>query len=329
MVRGTAKLMLVGEPSRLPQTLDSILYLGKQIYAETKNPVDINYANIEKLLGKRICSRLLHRAYDPQRNEILNECSIKVPLIACLRADILDEPIEEHPLVKASASYSNCKPGMTDWQRFVTIPSEIGVKEAELLGLILADRVPIKPFRISTDGYVFSPYAIRLEGRYKHKELYEEVISPRIEDVFNLPAPVIYGKGSYSSYLHPIISLTSKAVRTWLDNELEFPNLSKIIEHLPESRQRLGFLEGYLAGKAVTISGNRGLELSESDEYVTSSIAELIRSLGIKTGNSWYKRTTHATGKEYIRSVIHIGKKSTNKLHLLNPLHRKVLAPAN
>ena len=312
MVRGSRKIQPI-TLRRGKQTLELILKLSEHIYNQTGNPADVNCLNLERLLGTRLDYGTIHEHYGSKKEEILEKYNLDVPYIALVRADVIGQRIEDHPLVKARRVYSNFQPDKHDWQRFVNLPTRIGIEEAELLGIILAD-----------GDIMFDVGTICLLGSQNHVEFYEEMVSHRIEQVFNIPAPVVYVRRKHKGlYQNPRIEIASKAIKTWLIDDLGFYDVNKILKFLPEKRQQIAFLEGYIAGKG-TIMQESTMEINSYRQPILEQMAELAQSLGIRTGKVHEYKYTSSMGKAstMYRIYIHSG---LRELHLLNPWHQKKL----
>jgi len=306
MVRGSRKIQPIAL-HRGKQTLELILKSGEHIYGQTGNPADISCLNLERLLGTRLDYGLIHEHYGSKKEEILEKYNLDVPYIALVRADVVGQRIEDHPLIKARRVYSNFQPDKCDWQRFVNLPTKIGIEEAELLGIILAD-----------GDIMFDVGVMRLLGSQNHVELYEEMVSHRMEQVFNIPAPVVYARRRRN----PRIEIASKAIKTWLIDDLGFYDVNKILKFLPEKRQQLAFFEGYIAGKGVI--QERTMGINSYRQQILEQMAELAQSLGIRIGKVHEYKYTSSMGKAstMYRIYIHSG---LRELHLLNPWHQKKL----
>lgn len=337
MVRG-AKDVIVNVPIGQIQTIDTLLDVGKRIYSITKNPADVSIPNLEASLGDYANIFILEKEYGEDQRKIKQEYGFDtIPLMALFRADVIRCPIENHPLIKARSVYENFQPSKHDWQRFTNLPTKIGIKEAELLGIFLADCIEEKAPRRPV---------VSLSGGHDHGRLYEKIISPGIKEVFNLPAPVRYcsshvgtmlnfrDKLKSYSWKNPQISLCSGALKTWLNHDLGFPNLSNIIEYLPEKRQQLALIEGYIAGKgccsdvAGQYTSRYRLHLCGNDEVFARELVKLARSLGIKTCGPYVTKEINKFQNEQMNCRISLHGQNLNDLHMLNPLHQEKLGRA-
>ena len=329
MVRGTKQVIapISGITAPVKETdIDYLLNLGKKIYETTKNPADVTINNLENLLDKRLNHAPLYAEYSKKKEELDLEYNLNIPLMALFRADVIGQPIEEHPLIKARAIYKKFQPSRHDWQRFTTLPIQLGIKECELLGIILADQSETE-----------KPWVI-LYGKGKnatYDEFYEEIVSPRIKETFNLPAPVIYpkhtgklpnSKGELKTYEYtePKILLCSSALRTWLNYDLGFPYASKVAKNLSEKYQKLAFAEGYVAAKGLVYPNYNDRILMWDSKEKLQTIANILKSFAIRPAGPHNKTITSALCK-HEACCMNIFGPNLIGLKLIHPMHKEVL----
>lgn len=336
MLRGSNRFKF--PPVEGPLRLEHILDAARKIYDQTGRLEDINYNNLDSLRSNRSVDSIIRKNYIVQAKNLGKKYDFKIPSIALLRAEISGDPIEEHPLIKAREIYPNFQPSKYDWLRYVTLPSKIGVKEAELLGIILAD-INYAPRITHQENYSFRNSHITISGKTEHRKFYEEVVAPLIREIFNLPAPIELFRNNKKwpnsdkicCYALPAIRLSSRALRTWLDEDLGFPDLPKILVHLPEKRQQLALLEGYVAGKGAIKQANGhvlGINIYEYNKDFADNFVKLTHSLGINARGpaEYLQKSLFTNENQWYR--IDINGKYIEDLHLLNPLHQEKLGRA-
>ena len=150
---------------------EDILDAAEGIYQERRELGDITYNSLFRYMGLETTgslSRLITGHYKPEVEELNQEYDVKIPPIALLRAEAGNQDIEDHPLLIAKGVYSNFKIGMFDWAKFVKIPLEIDIKEAELLGLIWSDAR-----KNDRQKYI----VLTITGRRKDFEFYKKFVA--------------------------------------------------------------------------------------------------------------------------------------------------------
>jgi len=318
---------------------EDILDAAKEIYQETGRLEDITFNSLVKHIGCTLSGsfgRKIEGRYRSEVEEINGKYDVKIPPIALLRAEVGGQDIEDHPLLKAKKVYDDFSISMFDWGKFITIPLEIGIDEAELLGIIWSDAR--KRNRDAYNG------ELNVVGRSNDFELYNEFVGPRVKEVFNLSGEVTTLTFTFPKLTRtrkgktyegpkiikePCVRLGSKAVSTWLSNDMGFPNLEAILEKLPLKRQKLAFMEGYIAGKGIPILNGiyPKIEVYHGEKSDTEFIKKTLNELGFNIKN-FYGRV-HKGGfdnfPEYMRYSINLYAKQLKELNILNPRHKKVL----
>ena len=323
-------------------TFDDILDAAEGIYQERSRPEDITFPSLFRYMGCKpsgYFNHLVKEHYMSEVEEINQEYDVKISPIALLRAEAGGDNIEDHPIIKARKVYPGFTASQRDWRTFPTIPLEIDVKEAELLGIIWSDARKNDRKRGTYEGI-----ELFLIGRCNDFEFYEQVVGPRVKEVFNLSGEVKKHKNKSTidytrkgkkynftgTSTEPCVRIGSTAIATWLCEDMGFPDLEAVLELLPLTRQKLAFMEGYLAGKGTPTKCAKytKMDVHNNDEHVINVIKTTLEALGVKS-KSYTQVQRIDSGKnlpkENVRHLIRMCRGQIDNLKLLNPRHEKVL----
>jgi hypothetical protein len=320
---------------------NDIFDAAKGVYEESGSLKNVTFNKIANYMGCELVGsfgRAISRHYKSEVERINEKYDVKIPPIALLRADVGNQDIEDHPLLKARGVYGGFKIGMFDWVKFVTLPLEIGVKESELLGIICSDarKQDMKSFN-----------QLYLAGRQNDFEFYEEVVGPRVKEVFNLPGEVTelkyknrkelkYKNKVYtppSETIEPCVRIGSKALSTWLYEDVGYPSLEDVLKFVSSDRNKLAFIEGYIAGKGIPghTSTSLKIELYHKRKKEAIVIRKTLKKLGIKVREP--RKRTNKGGihsdlfpDKYTQYFIGIYTRQLKELNILNPRHRRILS---
>lgn len=209
-------------------------------------------------------------------------------------------------LLKANKAWPEFQPGRKDWKENINIPLSIDDDVARILGTIWVDGT----------GYNGVGVKVLLEGNLNDREFYSAYVSPQIKEIFN-----------YDAHVHktdvPTIGINSKAINTWVIDDLEFDimsnggKMSKKEKRIPPSidfsdeKIRKGFLEGVIAGKTSISISDKRLIFSDSNGVMTDFLKDLLNSEKINYKNQ--KKGIYLNAGE-TRRVLH-------EYELLNPKH--------
>jgi|GEM_PF-2450413 len=330
MVRGFRRVTV--SPIASPIRLADVLAAGKEIFAKTKRLEDITYDNlITSQQARGNIDKVIRDHYKGDIKVLVEKYKLKVPPLVLLRADVGEENVEEHPLLRARSRYLGFRPSAEDWRREITLPLDIGRKEAQILGVIFGD-----------GSFASKTNVVILNGNSNDIEFYTSYISPTLESIFGIPAPVTLKNyktklpvvTKESSVIMPRMGQCSKAMKTWLFYDMGFPDIGEISKKLPEKEQKRAFVEGYLASKGQA-QYNRALnlesfQLRNVDKEELEKIISFIRELGMKVKGPYELHMNHEKVQNFnLSSDVYYGAyiagHSLDGLQILNPRHQRVL----
>jgi len=294
--------------------------VGEDIYKERGDIRAVTCKNIQQYSGIKTVAKNTARNYREETRELRNRFGVKVPAMELLRNDILGTDIEDHPLLVALEKYDGFEIGRKDWITRSKLPLEIGVEEAELLGIIRGD------------ARKENRTGLTLYTRAENREFYETVVGPVIRGVFGLPGEISdrintkhFPGEETENYNEIAIPLGSKAVVSWLKKDIGFPDVEDMLDKLPRKEERFGYVMGYLgsmgyADMCRSIKRMRVFDDEESLKYV----AKELKKFGIKCSLPSHNMETEIS--KYEQHRLEILGKQVDKLKILNPVHAKVFA---
>jgi len=215
----------------------------------------------------QLISRYLKEKYRNRIDQVKLEYSFSAPPIQLLREDF---KVYGGNLYEAKKKYWTLEVSDNDFLRNITIPLKTDESVAELLGILWADCF-----------YTGHYYAFRISGRVKDKNFYQKVVCNRIKEVFNLELAV-----KIENYVHkidgrplryetPVVYISSKAVFSWLVNELGFPKRRDENMNLPrisfDDKNAVAFYRGIFEAMSSKFSVNN-IALRDSNYGLITSL---------------------------------------------------------
>ncbi len=178
--------------------------------------------------------------------------------------------------LKANKIWPKFQPGRKDWKENINIPLSIDDDVARILGIIWVD------------GTAYNGVGIKvlLEGNLNDREFYDKYVGPKIKTAFN------YNVHTYNTDV-PTIGINSKAINTWLIDDLGFDIMSdgtktsKKEKRIPPSinfsdeKIRKGFLEGIIAGRTSISMSCKRLTFSDNNGLLTDFLIDILDSENI------------------------------------------------
>ncbi len=254
--------------------------------------------------------------YKTERDFIQNKFGWNVPYIQFLREE---HGIYHGNLYEAHNIWKNFTPGITDWSRSLTIPFTIDERVALLLGIYWGDA--------HLRRYKDSPRVdkVILAGNENNFDLYTEVINPLIIDIHGLNVPVDCDEVENSE--RPIMNIGSKAIATWLRDDLGFSSPKIQVQPPGPYKQwqdniAYAYFSGLIATMGTIVKRKRishDLTINDSDETFVRCIEELAWHLGY---------TPHLTGSN-LRWRVSFSQNEIKQMlkegAIINPHHLAVL----
>lgn len=200
-----------------------------------------------------------------------------------------------------------------DLSRNITIPNQLNVELAELIGIIIGDG-HVGKYKTKTATH----YTIEIDGNIKEKEYYQNYINSLIEKNFNIRFNTRIREEKNSITLR----LNSKAIYYFLSEIFKIPqrkNKIKIPKIILKSNKKIkkAFIRGVadtdfsFTIKKSTYPVIQGA--SKSEELIIQ-ISDLLNELNIKNNTQKEKTPKNKSGKSFISYRIYInGHERTNK----------------
>ena len=298
--------------SRLERAVE-LVYHGGHENGSRKNLSHITTSLLAYLAGvtEPDVSHTLRERYQDRRMEFKSAYKLDPPYIELLRHDVSGERI---PFIEERKVWQGFKPSVDDWRRDVTLPLPPFDREtSHVIGVMWGD------------GYTNTRNKhSRLIGNGEDVGLYN-IIVPRMSELYEYKSSI---GGKSVSVSTPLVFIDSKAVYTWLVNDLGFPvgergKWGKRGVKLPTTYcHGKGLLEGLNASMGNVMSdkkrGNRMFTISDRDR----DFVDGIRGLAVETG---YRPTAvfSVGSKEFEGSWrFAYSINDTARLVFINPRHR-------
>ncbi|MBU0471064.1 MAG: hypothetical protein KKF65_00440, partial [Nanoarchaeota archaeon] len=215
-------------------------------------------------------------------------------------------------LSQAADRYPNFQVSNYDWLKSVRIPLNLGLSEYTLLGIIWADACPTDLDDHNFHGFTLRTNMIQGKNENDSNFVFYKTVSELVRATFNYKTvPFNYkmvsgfvkkqngfqktegGSANLDDYQSPenyapALRITSKAIYTWLQDDLGFQakstkystNLSAF-PHFDNDEQKLGFLIGIIAaeGKLSMLSGYPEIRINSYDTDYLTRIKNLFSDL--------------------------------------------------
>jgi hypothetical protein len=272
-------------------SLTDRLHTGaKYLWELTHDPKSITGDNLGAIIRNRgewertKCKKVnssINQLYGERRKEINEEHPrLNVTDTQLLREDVIpkSELLTVKDVLEILERWPKVVYGENDWLRGTRIPIRIEENISTLLGIYWgAGSVYHKNSML---------YGIMLSGSHGDFKFYENVVSPLINQIHCIPAPIVRRqskgevKGRNYVFLKTEIKICSEAITTWLVNDLGFPITSgKIYVSLPQGiddwkdMERYAFFKG-IVGTMGSLRKKMEMILSEKDKTFIDNLKE-------------------------------------------------------
>lgn len=255
-----------------------------ELIGRKASPTDVTHLGLAALLygsWDRPASKssavyeALQPLYGPAVQRRIDEFGVKPSAIQCLREQVLGY---QGNLYEAKLRWPSIEISEMDLSRNIKLPLVISRAEAYLLGVIWADG-----FISGQPGH----HTLKLIGNEKDFPFYENIVAPRVSDLFGAQVQVSKQKQA----LGPVSELNSFVVNSWLKNELGFPVPKDNIK-IPNldwtSELEHGFLSGVFDAMGnINFSTNSArLSINECDQTFFDEIAALCQKEAFNPKNA-------------------------------------------
>ncbi|MBI4015779.1 MAG: hypothetical protein HY362_03635 [Candidatus Aenigmarchaeota archaeon] len=309
--------------SRLERGVE-LIYHGGHENGNRENLSFITTSLLAYLAGVTVSdvSTSLMGRYRDRRKELYDAHRLNPPYIELLRHDVSGEKL---PFTEERNVWKGFKPSVDDWRRDVTLPLPPFDREtSQVLGVMWGD------------GYIQRGRNFSLIGGTRDSKFYDIIVS-RMSKLFNLPLEVRIREyedsisGRRVDVSSPVVDVSSRAVCTWLANDLEFPlgkkeNWGKRNVQLPTTHcDKEGLLEGLNASMGTLMNNKKEdryiFLIYDKDRKFVEGVHRLAKEAGYNPtavfaiDSQLFKRSW----KFAYRAM------DTGRLVFLNPRHRQAI----
>lgn len=300
---------------------------AQKIYELTGDTSHITHHIVQAMIydnprARKNFSRVLGAMYGEEQKEYIGR--YRIPYIEFLRSEAIGKEVS---LTKEMKKWKRFKPSTYDWQRSVTLPTELKKYEiSQNMGIIIGD------------GFIYpdeknQQHTLLLHGRKDDWHFYEDVVAPRMEQMFNLPIKVEAHEqnmeflGKIRNYSDPECRITSKAVVTWLTEDIGISRERRSIAPLLKCCDPKGLFEGLCATKGGKHSNGRYAPrfiIFDSDKNFIEECYNLARELGYNPNEPKIIISSHPEfnhGLSHSTWQIGFRVKDIRKMNFLNPRH--------
>ena len=267
---------------------------------------------------------IISKNFKDERKETEEKFGLDITNIQLLREEV---GAYDGNLYEARHVWPNFQPSKDDWLRSVKIPTRIGFEEARLLGIDWGDG-HIKN-DLEDNHYIFP-----LKGNQDDFELYG-IVGKEINRIHHVKDLIRENKGDKKfpwggnrySWNNPALDISSKAVVTWLMDDLGFPCPKENVG-LPRidftEEQKTGFFVGIVAAMGE-LKKNNELGLTDKDSIFIQNLEDLSKDLGFTP--RWDCRPRMHEDIYYISYQLMFSPREVRRMYernwLFNPKHLK------
>lgn len=219
--------------------------------------------------------------YGKKRDQILQNYHLNVPYIEFLRHEIGSVDL---PFVSERQHWKKFEPSKEDWLRDVKIPKPpFDRTTSQTLGMIYGAGSNI----VRAGNRDYEMYYFHIYAKEEEFDFFSTIVVPRLENLFNLDISFtkqhrdsIFNSKKISFDYYELF-LNSKAIISWLTDDLEFTNNK---EKLPLNKcNPEGLLEGIISMSGCKFYDDlstRYLRLIKNQKEFIKTVYKLAKSLG-------------------------------------------------